>query len=114
MKDMRRQKRYPYEIKLGIEGLYKQDNVEIADINKDVILTDISRSGIGFSCSSQLPIDYYFNANITFDNKKHFYCVVKIIRCDERNGIYHYGCEFVGLADVLSIMVEEYGSEIDE
>lgn len=112
MQEKRKQKRYPFDITLKIESLYKQDNVKISKDVDDIVLSDISRSGIGFESSHDMPLDFYFNAKITFDENKYFYCVLKIIRREEKEGIFHYGCEFVGLADVLSIMVEDYGAEI--
>lgn len=113
MRDQRKKMRYPTNIELTVETLYKQDYIEISNVNKDIVLTDISRSGLGFSCSYELPLNYYFNAKIKLDEKRYFHCVIKIIRRMQREGAYHYGCEFVGLADVLSIMIEEYGAEFD-
>lgn len=110
--EKRKQKRYPSDIKLTVESLYKQDYVEIENVNEDIELTDISRSGIGFSCTQEFPIGYYFNARIVFDEKRYFYSVIKLLRSEKTDGRYHYGCEFVGLADVLSIMVEDYGKEV--
>ncbi len=114
MKEKRKQTRYPASIKLTVESLYKQGNQRIDSINESIEITDISRSGIGFVCEDDLPIDYYFNAKIEIGSDRHFYTVVKIIRKTEKKGTYHYGSEFVGLADVLSVFVEEYGHDISE
>ncbi len=114
MEEKRRQTRYPASIKLTVESLYKQGNQKIDSINESIEITNISRSGVGFVCEDDLPLDYYFNAKIEIGSERHFYTVVKIIRKEETDGVYHYGSEFVGLADVLSVFVEEYGHDIEE
>ncbi len=114
MQEKRRQTRYPASITLTIESLYKQGNEKIDSIQENIEIINISRSGIGFVCDDDLPLDYYFNAKIDIEDKKHFYTVVKIIRKEEKNARFYYGSEFVGLADVLSIFVEDYGKNISE
>lgn len=111
MKDRRRAMRYPTNINIRIESLYKQDYVAIDNVNEDIMLTDVSKSGVGFSSAHEMPLNYYFNARITFDDERFFYSVLKIIRIIQEEGLVHYGCEFVGLADILAITVDEYGSD---
>ena len=43
-----------------------------------------------------------------------FYSVLKIIRKDEIEAGYNYGCEFTGLADILALYIEEFESEISD
>lgn len=106
--ERRREKRFPFEITLTIEELYKQDNVRIEDINETFQVVDLSKSGVGFVCEHELPLEFYFNAKITIDTKNHFYSVAKIIRKEsESETTYHYGCEFVGLADILTSVIED-------
>ncbi len=105
--EKRRNKRFPFEVSLRISELYKQDRDVISDIEEEFEVIDISRSGLGFLCKNKLPLDYYFNAKITINEEKFFYGVLKIIRIEERDNIFNYGCEFVGLADILSKNVDE-------
>ncbi len=114
MKEKRKRERYPIDISLTIESLYRQDNEKIEELNNEIEVINISRSGLGFISEHDLPLDYYFNAKIDVQKEKHFYTVVKIIRKEKMEEGYRYGCEFVGLADVLSIFVEEYGETIKE
>jgi hypothetical protein len=114
MRERRKSERYPTQITIKIESLYKQDNVEIDNINEDIVVTDVSKTGIGFSSAHELPLNYYFNAKIVFDEEKFFYSVLKIIRIGQEDKLYHYGCEFVGLADILATTVEEYGESTEE
>lgn len=112
MSEKRRARRLPVDILLQVETLYKQDNIKLGPVNETIEVTNISKTGIGFLCNGELPLDFYFNAKITIDEEKFFYSVVKIIRKDCVDGKWHYGCEFVGLADVLSVCIDEYEKEL--
>ncbi len=114
MEERRKFKRYPTHITIKIESLFKQDYDKIDNVNEDIEVVDVSKSGIGFNSKHILPLNYYFNAKIIFDKERYFYSVLKIIRIiklEER--AFHYGCEFIGLADILSQSVEEYGDLLD-
>lgn len=113
MKERRRSTRYPTHISIRIESLYKQDHVKIDNVNEDITVTDVSKTGVGFASRHDLPLNYYFNAKITFDKEKFFYSVLKIIRIAEEDGVFEYGCEFVGLADILATTVDEYAEITD-
>jgi len=108
MRDRRAYERTDINIKLQIEELYRQDDVKIDKVNETIIVTDISKLGIGFKSKHELPLGYYFNARISLEEDKRFYCVIKIIRRVIEEEIFHYGCEFVGLAEMLSEMIVEY------
>ena len=110
MEEKRRFKRIPIEMKLEISSLFKQDNVKLSDISAPIRVSDISKGGIGFTSTNDLPIGYYFNSCIqmgTSDDAK-LYCVVKIIRKEELSaGDFSYGCELVGVAPVLSYIFDD-------
>ena len=114
--DRRRYRRFPIELSLMASKLFKQDYVCLDDVNIDITLIDISRTGIGFTCGKELPLDYYFDTKITFEDKDFFYCVIKIIRTADSHeeGRYFYGAEFVGLAPFLADKVDEYGRALDQ
>ena len=105
--ERRKDKRFPFEITLNIQELYKQDDVKIKNMNEEFQVVNISKSGLGFACEHELPLDFYFNAKITIDEEKFFFTVLKIIRQVEEGKEFHYGCEFVGLADILSNTIED-------
>lgn len=106
--ERRKEKRFPFEISLTIEELYKQDNVKIEDLNEVFKVVDLSKAGVGFVCEHELPLEFYFNAKITINETKHFYTVAKIIRKEaDADAVYHYGCEFVGLADILTNIIDD-------
>ncbi len=113
MKERRRFKRLPVEIKLTIESLYRQNNESLDELNESIVVTDISRTGLGFMSSAELPMDYYFNARIEIDEERKFYGVMKIIRkVQDEDGAFHFGCEFVGMADILTGCIDDYQDEL--
>lgn len=113
MDERRKNKRLPIKLELAIDKLFKQDNEVITNMSEEIFVTDISKTGIGFYCKDELPLNYYFNAKIEFDDERFFYCVIKIIRIVPHEEGYIFGCEFVGLADFLSHKVDEYEAEIE-
>lgn len=112
MNDRRHSTRLPVLISLKIESLYRQDHDILDNINESIVVQNISKTGIGFEAAHELPLNYYFNAHITIDDEKHFFGVLKIIRKEFEAEKYFYGCEFVGLASVLSNYIDEYQREI--
>lgn len=114
MEERRKHKRLPIFLELEINQLFKQDNEVIADLDEDIEVINISKTGIGFLSKTELPLDYYFNAKIEFDNTQYFYCVLKIIRKELKEVGTLYGCEFVGLAEFLSKKVDDYEMILNE
>jgi len=115
MEERRRAKRMPISLKLKISELYKQDNVKISNINAPIEVVNISKIGIGFKSESILPVGYYFNTDINFGGMETIHTVVKIIRSqpiDDR--LTMYGCEFVGMAEILSYIFEEYDLKLQQ
>jgi len=100
--EKRKYPRAPVNITLTVESLYKEKPEVLEDIDQNIVVRDISKSGIKFFSTNSLPLGYYFNAKLTIDDEKYFFSVLKIIRTDEVDGGYEFGCEFVGLADILS------------
>ncbi|HKL79745.1 MAG TPA: PilZ domain-containing protein [Mobilitalea sp.] len=115
MEDRRRAKRMPVTLSLDIINLYKQDNVQVSNINAPIEVVNISKSGIGFQSESILPIGYYFNANINLVNQDTLHCVVQIVRSTpDEDGKFTYGSEFVGMAAILSYIFDEYNDRLTD
>lgn len=116
MEERRKAKRLPATLSLEILNLYKQDNVQVSNIHAPIEVINISQTGIGFISESVLPLGYYFNANINLGNGEDtLHCVVEIIRSQQlEDNRTLYGCEFVGMATVLSYIFDEYEDKINE
>ncbi len=114
MEERRRAKRLPVTLALEVCNLYKQDHVQVSDLHAPIEVVNVSRTGIGFRTKSILPIGYYFNASINLGSEDTLHSVVQIIRSQEDGDQMIYGCEFVGMADVLSYVIEDYDKKIQE
>jgi len=109
--ERRKSKRVNFKLKLVVDSLYNQDHIELNNIENEIEILDISRSGLGFISEADMPMNFYFNANIVMDEDKRFFGVLKIIRKTENEDRFDYGCEFIGLADILSNVIDEYDKE---
>lgn len=112
VEEKRREKRMPITLSLEILKLYKQNNVEVENLNAPIEVVNISKSGIGFRTKSILPIGYYFDANINMGDDTTIHSVVEIVRSQLDGDATVYGCEFVGMADVLSFIFDDYEQKI--
>ena len=52
MYEQRRSRRMPIRLKLTVSSLFKQDNVQVKDLDAEIEVIDISRTGIGFISKS--------------------------------------------------------------
>lgn len=119
MIEKRKHKRFPATMELHVSSLFKQDNVQIQNINAPIEVIDISKSGIGFISEGRFPLHYYFNASITLGegDDSTLYCVVEIIRstpCPNKPNCTRYGCQFIGLANVFDYIFDDYEKSFNE
>ena len=116
MQEKRRSKRFPVELELVVSKLFRQDAIDNEHMNSPIHVVDVSKLGIGFVTASDLPLNYYFNAKLELGSPENsLYCVVQIIRKNPKeDGTISYGCEFVGLAPVLSGIFDEYERLLSE
>ncbi|MDH8678895.1 PilZ domain-containing protein [Fusibacter bizertensis] len=111
MRERRRSHRVTYNAVINIDQVYNQEQIIKGTREFPVEILDISKGGIGFIAKEELPINFYFNAKIDLGNGKQFYSVLKIMRVEEIEEGYNYGCEFTGLADILSLYIDEFEQE---
>ncbi len=116
MQEKRRSKRMPIQLELVVSKLFKQEAAEAVEINEPIQVVDVSKLGIGFITSDDLPLNFYFNARLELGSPENsLYCVVQIIRKQPKeDGVISYGCEFVGLAPVLCGIFDEYEKSFTE
>lgn len=116
MQEKRRSKRLPINLELSVSKLFNQEEIETLKEIAPITVIDVSKIGIGFKTSTELPLNYYFNAKLELGGPENsLYCVVRIIRRQEReDGLHGYGCEFVGLASVLFPIFEKYEDMLAE
>lgn len=114
MNEKRKHKRIPLKLELSVSSLFKQDFETIPNIDTNLEVKNISKSGIGFESTNELPLDYYFDARIQLTEEQFFLAIVKIVRVEKIDEMYLIGCEFVGLADMLSQKIDMYEAKFEE
>ena len=116
MQEKRRSKRLPIKLELVVSKLFRQEVAETIITDAPIQVVDVSKLGIGFVTTNDLPLDYYFNARLELGSPENsLYCVVQIIRkVPKEDGTVSYGCEFVGLAPVLGGIFDEYERMLTE
>lgn len=114
MIEMRREKRWPAKLQLEISNLFKQDHVEVENINAPIEVVDVSKAGIGFTTASVLPLGYYFNARLVFADQDALNCVVRIVRQQKMEDGYLYGCEIVGTASIMDYVLNDYAASLEQ
>lgn len=112
MRERRKAHRIPYKAVMTVDEVYNQQNVIKESRSIPIEVVDISKGGLGFLASEELPLNYYFNARIDLGNDRKFYSVLRIIRKEKLDDQYIYGCEFTGLADILSLYIDEFEDEV--
>lgn len=105
MEEKRKAPRVPYNATFRVDSIFRQNNEIIKGIESEIKAFDISRRGLGFKSTVELPIDFYFDINLYLEENIHFFTVLKIIRKRKISDIYEYGCEFVGLAENLAMKI---------
>lgn len=109
MEEKRRNKRMELDINVKL-GVIDED-VDAPKRYVDVEITDVSKSGIGFKSKEQLLIGECFDARITIWTKEVIDSVIKVVRATEEEnteGLYSYGCIFVGMTDTDSLKIQIY------
>ena len=116
MQEKRRSKRFPIQLELVVSNLFQQEVAGVVNVDAPIHVKDVSKLGIGFDTTNDLPLKYYFNAKLELGSPENsLYCVVQIIRkIPKEDGTISYGCEFVGMAPVLGCIFDEYEKKFTE
>lgn len=112
MLEKRKFKRIPAHLTLTISSIFKQNNINVDNIDAPITVTNVSRNGIGFISKGVFPEGFYFNAALQLGNCEDdiLYCVVKIVRSQvtDEADVYAYGCEFVGMPSIFNYVFDEF------
>lgn len=107
MEEKRKHKRLELDVNVQLERLDEEGVTTLKYVHVDV--TDISRSGIGFSCAKELDIGTYYDTRIQIWTKEIIESVVEIVRREaDGAGGYRYGAVFIGLLDTDALKIDIY------
>lgn len=71
-------------------------------------ITDVSKSGVGFTCADILLIGEVYEAYLTIWTKEVIHTLLQIVRIEPQAEGYGYGAVFVGLPETESVRIEVY------
>ena len=114
MIEKRMNERQKVSMQLTISTLFRQNNIEVVNVEAPIEVINISKTGLAFKTDSILPLDYYFNAKLQFGNDENsiLYSIIKIIRAtlpvEEDDDTTIYGCEIVGMTPVHEEILAKY------
>jgi len=103
MDERRKKDRTDLEAQLRIKRL---DGTKIEEA--DVTVTDVSITGIGFTCAEQLEMGSVYQGKLTLWTKEQLQVFLEIIRVKEKDGIYNYGAVFIGMSEFLTNRIGAY------
>ena len=105
MEEKRKHKRLDLEVNVQLERLDEEGVTTL----KYVDVTDISRSGIGFSCNRELEVGSYYDTKIQIWTKEVVDAVIEIVRREDEDGKgFHYGAVFIGMTDTDALKIDIY------
>ena len=106
MEEKRKHKRLELDVSVQLERLDEEGITTLKYNHVDV--TDISRSGLGFTSLQELGIGTYYDTKIQIWTKEIIDAVIEIVRCDKTDDGYKYGAIFIGMTDTDALKIDIY------
>lgn len=103
MDERRKNKRTNMPSKLVIKRLDGDDDRQVS-----VVITDVSKGGIGFECTERLQVGEVYEAFLKIWTKEVIHAILIIVRMNQKGEGYSYGTVFVGMPDTESARIEVY------
>ncbi|MCR4673772.1 MAG: PilZ domain-containing protein [Lachnospiraceae bacterium] len=107
MDEKRRKRRSELEDKFTLKLVSKAEKGQDPEI--EIVVTDVSETGVGFHCEKELLIGDCYMGKITLWTKQTVDVFLKIVRMNKReDGTFDYGSIFFGLEDRESMRIKIY------
>ena len=107
MDEKRNSRRLDLDVTVELERI--DDNKGVTTVKLVHVDTiDLSKSGIGFTSKVALDVDSYYNTKLQIWTKETIDAVIEIVRCEEKDGIYHYGAKFIGMLESDALKIDIY------
>lgn len=103
-RERRRNKRLELESRLIIKRLDGGTESEQVAIQ----VADVSKTGLGFSCTIPLEIGAVYEAYLTIWTKEVIHAFVEIVRIEKEEETFRYGGVFIGMPEMDAARIEIY------
>jgi hypothetical protein len=108
MEEKRKSKRLDLDVNVQLERLADDDGITTLKYLR-VDVTDVSKTGIGFTSTYELKTGTYYDTKIQIWTKEVVDVVLEIVRREDRgDGSYQYGAIFIGMTDTDALKIEIY------
>ncbi|MCR4897518.1 MAG: PilZ domain-containing protein [Lachnospiraceae bacterium] len=109
MEERRHALRTSLDSKLVIKRLDGNTSEELS-----IEITDVSKSGVGFTCSSALEIGAVYESFLTIWTKEVIHAFLQIVRIELKGDLYFYGASFVGMPEMEAARIATYQTVTEE
>ena len=82
------------------------DGNEVTEVAIEV--TDISKTGVGFSSIQTLSIGAVYEGFLTIWTKEVLHAFLEIVRIEKKEDLYDYGAIFIGMPEMEANRIEIY------
>ncbi len=107
MEEKRKHKRLDLDVSVQLERLDQDGITTLKYFHVEV--TDISRSGLGFTAEQELAIGTYYDTKIQIWTREVIDAVIEIVRQEKLpDGRTKYGCIFIGMTDTDALKIDIY------
>ena len=107
MDEKRSAKRLDLDVVIELSRIDDDNDVTTLKMAR-VEVADLSRNGIGFTTKQELKIGSFYNTKIQIWTKDIIEAIIKVVRCKEEDGLYHYGATFGGMIDKDALKIDVY------
>lgn len=94
MQEKRRSKRFVLSASIVMERVDGNKKKTVP-----IVIKDVSKTGLGFSCDEILEMNSVYKLNLTFLSGDKIQTLVNIVRFDNSSDVIYYGGTFVGMPE---------------
>lgn len=76
--------------------------------NVEIEIIDVSKTGVGFSCSTPLEIGAVYESNLRIWTQEVLHAFLEIVRIEKKGQSFLYGAIFIGMPEMDSARIETY------
>ena len=103
MDERRKNNRISLKSSLTIKRLDGNSSEEV-----EIHILDVSKSGVGFSCKSQLTIGAVYESRLCLWTKEVIHAFLEVVRVEKKDDGYSYGAIFIGMPEMVASKIQVY------
>ncbi len=103
MEERRKNLRMEMPSTLSVKRLDGQKAEEV-----DIEVIDVSKTGVGFACTTALEIGAVYEANLRIWTQEVLHAFIEIVRIEKKGLTFEYGAIFIGMPEMDSARIETY------